>query len=306
MKFKKILITGFEETELTPAIWKKIDALADKRAGGVQTDVDCLFSKFNPVSKEDIDNLPNLKYIGVLATGYGKVDTNYAKSKGIIVTNVPDYSTESVAELVFAVILEHLRDLGRAKEKVRDGDYSGSGFAATEIRDKTFGVLGLGRIGQRVAEIAQGFGANVIYWSKNRKKETENKGIKYEEIDTLLSKSDFLSLHLALNKETERFLNKDRLEKAKKGATIINTAPMELVDLIALENRLKNGDMTFILDHSDDMKEEDVKRLLQYKNSIIYPPIGYISEEAKLTKQEIFVSNIENFLKGSPINVMNP
>lgn len=151
-----------------------------------------------------------------------------------------------------------------------------------------------------------GFDADIIYWSKHRKKEIESKGIKYEEVDVLLSKADFISLHFALNNETEGFLNSERIKKIKKGSVVINTAPMELIDLEALDNRLKNKDITFILDHSDEMKDEDVRKLLKYENCIVYPPIGYISEEARLAKQEVLVNNIENFLDGKPTNVVNP
>lgn len=128
------------------------------------------------------------------------------------------------------------------------------------------------------------------------------KGIKYEEADDIISSCDFISLHLAQTKETENFFNEQRLMKLKKGAVLINTAPMELVDINALEKRLKRGDVTFILDHSDEMKAEDLQRISKYKNCVIYPPIAYITEEAKVAKQEIFVSNVENFLKEKIVN----
>ena len=311
MKFGKVLVTGFEKSELSPSTLKQLNSLVQKVIfpsnpnTNDRKNTDCLLCKFNPVDKNTIDSLPNLKYIGVMSTGYAKVDTNYAKSKGIVVTNVPRYSAESVAEFVIAVILEHIRQLEKAKAQARKGNYSESGFSATEIKDKTFGILGLGRIGSRVAELALGFGANVCYWSRERKRVLEKKGIKFENADTLIPKCDFLSLHFALNKETENFLNKKRIAKVKKGAVVINTAPMELVDLDALETRLKAGDITFILDHSDEMSSANLKRLSKYKNCIIYPPIAYISKEAGQTKQEILIKNMENFLKGSPSNVVN-
>ena len=125
MAFQKILIIGFKESEIAQEFWQRIDA-SSKQKVFVSKDsteikhhlaeTDCLLVKFNPVSQEWIDSAPKLKYIGVLATGYGKVETNYAKEKAIVVTNVPGYSTESVAELVFGIILEHTRELSRAKE----------------------------------------------------------------------------------------------------------------------------------------------------------------------------------------------
>jgi len=312
MKFKKILVTGFSESEMESSYWSRIKNVTDNiefsSATGndlvpLLSDVDCLFVKFNEVTKEMIDSAPNLKYISVFSTGYGRIDAEYAKGKKITVCNVPGYSTESVAELVFAVILEHIREIERARKQGREGNYSETGFSATEIKDKAFGVIGLGQIGLRTAEIALGFGADVRYWSRNKKDCSEK--IKYANADEVISSSDILSLHLASNSETETFLGPERINNIKKGAVVVNTAPMELLDLDALEDRLKKGDITFILDHSDEMTKEDLKRFSQYDNCIIYPPIGYISKEAGIAKQEIFVSNIENFTKGNPTNSVN-
>ena len=315
IKFKKILTINIDKSKLDVEYWKRIDELAEKRVNLPKdspeikkqlTDTDCLLAGFGvKVDKEEIDSAPRLKFIDVLATAYGKINTDYAKNKGIVVSNIPGYSTESVAEFVFAIILEHIREIERGKKEAREENYAGSGFSATEIKDKIFGILGLGSIGSRVAEIALGFGADVRYWSRNRKEEIEAKGIKYEDAETLIPKCDFLSLHFALVKDTEKFLNEERLQKIKKGAVVANVAPMELVDVDALEKRLKKDDITFILDHSDEMTEEDLKKLSKYKNCIIYPPIAYVSKEARIAKEEIFVGNIQNFLKGSPTNQVN-
>lgn len=305
MKFKKILVTGFSRSNLDENIWARISKITDKIVFAPSADADCLFSRFNKVDKTLIDGLPQLKYIGLLATGTGTVDLSYAKSKKIVVCNIPGYATESVAEWVFGLILEHLRDLERAKQTARKGDFTGDGFSATEIRSKKFAVIGLGRIGSRVAEIAQGFGANVYYWSRNRKKNLEKKGIIYEPLNKLISSSDFLSLHLLTTKETKGILDAKRISSVKKGALIINVSGMELVNLPALEKRLEKGDISFIFDHPDEMDKQDVERLAKYKNCVVYPPIGYISDEARITKQEIFTGNMESFLKGKPQNIVN-
>ncbi|HLD57809.1 MAG TPA: NAD(P)-dependent oxidoreductase [archaeon] len=247
MAFKKILVTGFEESELSPEFWKRIDSVSEQKIFLPKdspeikqhlANADCLLVKFNPVTEDWIKAAPNLKYIGVLATGYGKVALEVAKNRCVVVTNVPGYSTESVAEFVFAVILKNIRHLGRAKRQAKEGNYSESGFSATEIKDKVFGVIGAGKIGTRVAEIAQGFGANVKYWNRSRKKDLESNGIKYEDVDRLFTESDIISLNLALTKETENFLNAKRIHSLKNGAIVVNTSPMELVDLGALEQRL--------------------------------------------------------------------
>lgn len=313
MKFKKILTIELPEFKLEKKYWDKIDEFSNIRVNlskeSLQihkelSDTDCILTGFGiKIDKEIIDKAPKLKYVGVLATGFGGVDTSLCQKKNIIVTNVPGYATESVAEFVFAVILDHIRDLERGKNQAKEGNCSEAGFQAIEIKDKVFGVLGMGRIGTRVAELAKCFGADVRYWSRNRKKEL--KGIKYANTDTLVSQADFLSLHISLCRDTEKFLNKERIARIKSGAIVVNTAPMELVDLDALEKRLAKGDITFILDHADEMTRQDLERLSKYKNCIIYPPIGYISKEASVTKQITFVDNIRNFLKGKPSNRVN-
>ena len=121
----------------------------------------------------------------------------------------------------------------------------------------------------------------------------------------MIVESDFLTLHLSHTNDTENFLNKDRIQKIKSGAIVINTAPMELVDIDALETRLKAKNITFILDHSDEMTKVNLERLSKYTNFIIYPPIGCITKEAIINKQKIFVENIENFLRKTPTNKVN-
>ncbi|MFH0711258.1 MAG: D-isomer specific 2-hydroxyacid dehydrogenase family protein, partial [Candidatus Aenigmatarchaeota archaeon] len=286
---------------------KRINVSKDSPEIKVQlTDTDCLLVGFGTkIDKQVIDSAPRLKYIGMLGTGYGNIDTDYAKSKNIVVTNVPGYSREAVAELVFGMILDHIRELEKAKKRANEKDYSDSGYDASEIKNKLFGIIGLGRNGGRVAEIALGFGADVMYWSRNRKRDFESKGVKFEDADSLIAKCDFLSLHLSLNDGTKNFLNEKCIQKIKSGCVVVNTSPMELVDINALEKRLGKGDITFILDHSDEMNEGDLSRLSKYENCVIYPPIGYITKEAIIVKQEIFTKNIENFLKGSPTNKVN-
>ena len=317
MKFQKILSIGIADSKLELPFWKRIDALTKERvmlpkdSSEIKknlADADCLL--VNPfsvdVNKETIDAAPNLKYIGGLGTAYGKIDSVYAAGKGITVCNVPGYATESVAELAFGAILEFIRDLEHAKQMARLGDYSDAPrLPVYEIKGKKFGIIGLGRIGLRIAELALAFGAEVFYWSEKKKPEAEAKEIIFLEVDNLLSECDFISLNLSLNKGTENFLNNSRIEKIKSGAVLLNLAPNELVDFSALEKRLAKENLTYIADHTDEMTAEQIKQLSKYKNCILYSPIGYQTVEAAKLKQEIFVSNIENFLKGSPINKVN-
>lgn len=315
MKFKKIVVYNIDRLKnLDPKSWKKIEDLGnqlvfvskdDPKLRKELADTDCLLVAFGTnIVKEDIDSAPQLKYIGVLATAFGKIDVSHAKKKKIIVSNLKGYSTESVAEFIFAVILEHIRGLEEGKGRGKSGNYSEIGISAIEVKNKIFGIVGLGAIGQRVAEIALGFGADVRYWSRSKKKNFERKSIKYETFDSLISKADIISINLAQAKETEKIFNNRVLQKVKSGSIIVNTAPMELVDIDSLVERLKKKDIIFILDHSDEMSEENLKKLSKYPNCIIYPPLAYVSKEAADNRKRIFLENIKAFLKGKPQNVV--
>lgn len=316
MKFKKILAYNIGRSKnLDPQSWEKIESLGNKlifipkddpKLRKELVDTDCLLVAFGTnVTKADMDSAPQLKYIGVLATAFGKIDVAHAKKKKIIVSNLKGYSTESVAEFVLAAILEHIRGLGEGKKRGKSGNYSEVGISAIEIKDKIFGIVGLGTIGSRVTEIALGFGADVRYWSRNRKNNFEKKGVKYETFENLISKADIISINLAQTKDTEKIFNSKVFQKVKSGTIIINTAPMELINIDGLGQRLKNNDITFILDHSDEMTKEDLAKISKYPNCIIYPPIAYVSKEAAENRKRIFIQNIEAFLKGKPVNVVN-
>lgn len=314
--FQKMLFLNFEPGNLKPEYWRRIDKISKQKvllkadSPDVKKhfkDTDCLLLKLGMgADKALIDSMPKLKYIGMYGTGFGRIDAAYSAKKEIIVCNIAGYATEGVAEFVFASLLEYLREVTRAKNQAQTGNYSEAMYTGTEIKGKTFGVIGLGRIGRRVAELAsKGFGANVLYWSHQRKKAAEDSGVKYADVNMLLKTSDIISLHMAFKPETKGFLDPKRIAMIKLGAIVINTAPMELVDIEALEKRLKKNDMTFILDHSDELDPETAKRLLNYKNCILFPPIAYTTKEATNLKQEIFASNLENFLRGKPTNKVN-
>jgi len=309
-------MVGYKNLDFNESEWKRLDAMCESKkllpAGDVNITeelktTNCLLVRLGAtVDKTMIDAAPSLKYIGMYGTGYGRIDVVYAASKGIAVCNIVGYSSEGVAEFLFGILIDYLRELERAKTQARNGDYSETTFQGIEIKGKKFGVIGLGRIGGRIAEIAlNGFSASTNYWSRNRKKNYEEMGIQYSNIDQLLSNSDFLSMNLALVPETNGFLDKDKIQKIKSGAVVINLAPMELVDINALIERLKGGDITFILDHSDELSPEQAKSLSQCKNCIMYPPIGYVTKEATSAKKGMFIDNLENFLMGQPTNKVN-
>ncbi|MCJ7826503.1 2-hydroxyacid dehydrogenase, partial [Patescibacteria group bacterium] len=252
--FTKMLFLNFKKIDLKPEYWRRINKITKEKIllNADSPDVknhlknaDCLLLKLGMgADKALIDHMPHLKYIGMYGTGYGRIDAVYAAKKGITVCNITDYATEGVVEFVFAILLEHMRKITQAKLQAQAGDYSEAYYTGTEIKGNTFGIIGFGHIGRRVAELAKkGFGANVLYWSHKRKKDAEKSGIKYAEINTLLKTSDILSLHMSFNPETKGFLDEKRIAMIKPGAVVINTAPMELVDIVALEKRLKKNDL---------------------------------------------------------------
>ncbi len=315
-KFKKILMLGYTKDDLGEIEWKRLKLLSESviilpkdslEIDANLADCDCLLVKLGAtVDKQIIDAAPKLKYIGMLGTGYGRVNAVYGAKKGITVCNIAGYSREGVAELVFGILIENLREIGRAKSQAANGDYSEETYVGTEIKNKIFGIIGLGSIGGRIAEIAKnGFGANVCYWSKHRKKDAEKAGVKFENINRLLETSDFLSLNLSYVPQTKGFFDKQKIELIKSDAIVLNLSPMELVDIPALQNRLEKGDITFILDHSDELSPQQVKQLSKYKKCIMYPAIGYVTNEATTAKKVMFIDNIENFLKGRPSNKVN-
>ncbi len=310
MKLRKIACLGFSGDELEDSYWKELDELAEKRVlikteDELDKDTDALLVKLGAkIPKELIDKLPNLKYIGMLGTGYGGIDVQYAASKGITVTNIADYATEAVAEFTFGILIEWCRGLGRGLKLAWGGAYEDD-KPGMEIKGKKFGVVGLGDIGKRTAQLAQAFGADVSYWSRNRKDDAEAQGIKYVELDDLLENSDIITLNLALNPETKDIINAERIGKLKQNAIVINPSPMELIDFDALVARLKKNGIVFMLDHSDEMTEDQLKQLKPLPTCRIYPAIGYMTREASQLKKRIYIDNIKNFLNEKPTNKVN-
>jgi len=306
--FKKILVTWFARGQLDDIYWDRLETLSqeivfmnDDRITESISDIEVLLVKFNWASSTTIWFLPDLKYIGTIATWYGKIDSSLANEKGIVVTNVPGYSTAAVAEFTFAILLENLREISRAKIVAANWNYDESWFRASEISGKRFWVLWCGEIWSRVLDIARGFNADTAYWNRTPIQSDSKK----KDIVSLLEDSEILSVNISLNSETENFFNTEKISKIRKWAVVINTAPMEIFDLDALVERLHNNDITFIMDHADEMSTEELDKVRDFTNFIIYPPIGYITDEARINQQEIFVSNIENYLNWNITNKIN-
>ena len=258
------------------------------------------------ISREVMAQLPNLKYIGVLATGYNVVDIEEAHKRGIVVTNVPAYSTESVAQMVFAHLLtvtnrvEHYAKQNRAGRWSSNPDFSYCDTLLSELAGKTFGIVGLGNIGMRVAQIAQAFGMKVKALTS---KTTLPAGIEKVELDELLSTVDVLSLHCPLTDGTRHLINRDSLKKMKPSAILINTGRGPLIDDQAVADALAEGKLYAFC--ADVLTEEPPKAdnpLLSQPNAYITPHIAWASYEARIRLIQIATDNVAAFINGHPIN----
>ena len=262
------------------------------------------------ISKEVIAQLPQLKYIGVLATGYNVVDVEAAHARGIVVTNVPAYSTESVAQMVFAHLLtvtnrtEHYAIQNRNGRWTANPDFCYWDFPHQELAGKTFGIVGLGHIGQRVAQIAQAFAMKVKALT-SKAPETLPAGIEKATIEELLATSDVLSLHCPLTDSTRHMINADALQQMKPSAILINTGRGPLIDDQAVADALAEGRLAAFC--ADVLTEEPPKAdnpLLGQPNAFITPHIAWASTEARIRLLRVATDNVQAFLNGAPVNMV--
>lgn len=269
---------------------------------------DAIFLNKVPITEEVFDACPNLKYIGVLATGYNVVDCDAARRHNVIVTNIPSYSTDSVAQHVFSFILHFSNKVCEHNESVHMGDWvSCPDFCywnspLMELTGKTLGIFGYGHIGKRVAEIGKVFGMNVICCTRTPK-EGMPEQVTFEQ---LLQRSDFLSLHAPLTEQTKNIINKESLSKMKKTAYLINTARGGFIveqDLADCLNKLEIAGYA-----ADVVTEEPMNKfspLLTAKNCVITPHIAWAPLETRKRLQNIALENLKAWIEGKPVNVVN-
>ncbi len=253
--------------------------------------------------------LPKLKYIGVLATGVNVVDLDTAKKQEIIVTNVPGYSTGSVVQMVFALLLEITQQVGHHAAKVKEGewvtcpDFSFRDRPLIELAGKTLGVVGYGQIGQQVAKIAQAFGMKVLINTAHPEKYQQEKGLEFVDIDNLFSDADVISLNCPLTEETGNLVNTARLARVKQGALLINTGRGQLIDEEAVAEALEEG---YLGGYATDVLSQEPPNaenpLFSAPNCFITPHIAWATDEARQRLLDIVVANIAAFQSGTPQN----
>ncbi|HAN78388.1 MAG TPA: hydroxyacid dehydrogenase [Bacteroidales bacterium] len=267
------------------------------------TDADIIITGSTPLNAEFIAACTKLKYIAVAFSGFNHIDLVQCKKQGIAVSNAPGYSTHAVAELVFGLVFNLYRNLSENEAKLRTGtDRKGDlGFT---LAGKTFGILGAGQIGTQAAKIALAFGCNVLAFSRTPK---DIPGVTWTDKNTVLRKSDIVSLHLPLNNETANLIGFDEVRMMKESAILINTARGGLVNSEALAFALNNY---LITGAGIDVYETEPPLnlnhpLLSAKNCLLLPHIGYATREAMEKRWQISMGNVFSFLKGEPENLVS-
>ena len=273
-------------------------------------DADIVLTNKVILGRDEICQLPQLKYIGVLATGYNVVDTEAAHQRGIIVTNVPAYSTESVAQMVFAHLLtvtnrtEHYAIQNREGRWSKNPDFCYWDEPLTELAGKTFGIVGLGNIGKRVAQIALAFGMKVKAVTSKPANSLPD-GVEKAPLDELLATSDVLSLHCPLTGTTRHLVNAETLSKMKPTAIVINTGRGPLVDDQAVADALQEGRLqAFCADVLTTEPPSADNPLLAQPHAYITPHIAWASTEARVRLLQIAIDNVRAFVSGKPQNVV--
>ena len=293
--------------------WDEIKALGDvsvydrtdeKDILSRAKDADAILLNKCPMTKETMENLPSLKYIGVLATGYNVVDTVFAKEKGIVVTNIPAYSTASVAQHVFALILEIASHVGAHSERCLSGawenakDFCFWDYPLTELDGKTIGIIGNGAIGKRVSQIAAAFGMNVITYSPSQN--------SIDTLEKIYRESDIISLNCPLKDNNKEMIASASISKMKKGVWIINTARGGLVNERDVKDALVSGKIGYFA--ADVVSAEPIKAdnpLLTAPNVLLTPHIAWAPIEARSRLMKIAYENLKSFINGNPINRVN-
>ena len=266
-----------------------------------------------PVRRDNIDASPNLKYIGVLATGYNVIDIEAAKEKGIIVTNISTYGTDSVGQFAIALLLEICHHIGHHSAEVQKGrwetnpDWCFWDYPLIELAGKTMGIIGYGRIGKTTARIAQALGMKVLFNNSSGKKDDlDTDIIKYASLEELYKCSDVISLHCPLFPSTEGMINKNSIAKMKDGVIIINNSRGQLIVEEDLKDALNSGKVYAA--GIDVVSSEPIKAdnpLLSAKNCIITPHISWAPKESRVRLMNLVEETLKAYLDGEPINVVN-
>ncbi|WP_127529706.1 D-2-hydroxyacid dehydrogenase [Paenibacillus kobensis] len=275
-------------------------------------EADAVLTNKTPLNGSVLAELPRLRYIGVLATGYNVVDLPAASSQGIAVTNIPDYSTASVVQLVFAYLLEHCHHVKQHSDAVHSGRWSSSrhfmfaDFPLVELAGKTIGLFGFGQIGQQVARTALAFGMNVVVHTRTEKRVEGLESVRFVTMEQLFRQSDFVTLHCPLTSDTQGIINSRTIEWMKPTAVLINTARGGHVVEADLASALNEGRIAgAAVDVLSVEPPPADNPLIGARNCYITPHIGWATFEARQRLMGIAADNLKQYMIGSPVNRVN-
>lgn len=294
-------LTVYDRTPAAPALIKE-------RIG----DAEIVFTNKTPLSRQSLAACPNLKFVGILATGYNIVDIVAAKEQGILVCNIPGYSTDAVAQMTLALLLEICHHVAHHSQQVHAGKWAESAdfcfwdYPLIELAGKTFGIIGFGSIGKKVGTLARCLGMQVLA-TGSRPTEEGRAIAEYVDLDTLYRRSDVITLHCPLFPENREMINKDSIAKMKDGAILLNTARGALIVEQDVADALNSGKLYAAgLDVATVEPLPANSPLMGVKNCLITPHISWATHEARQRLMDIAVGNLQAFLGGKPINVVNP
>lgn len=274
-------------------------------------DAELVYTNKTPITKKVMDACPNMRFIGLLATGYNVVDAAYAKERGIVVANVPTYGTASVSQFSIALLLEICHHIGHHSASVHQGNWETCNdwcywdYPLMELEGKTMGIIGFGRIGQTEGRIAKALGMQVLAHDLYPNDAGREIG-EYVDMDTLLAQADVVSLHCNLTAENTGLINKKTIANMKTGAILINNARGQLIDEQDVADALNSGKLGAA--GLDVVYTEPIlgsNPLLQAKNCIITPHISWAPKESRQRIMDCAVANAKAYLDGKPINVVN-
>lgn len=295
-------LTVYDRTSLTDE-QESIDRIGD---------AEIVFTNKTPITRAILDACPSIRFIAVLATGYNVVDVAYAKEKGIPVSNVPAYGTDAVAQFAIALLLEVCHHIGHHDKAVKEGrwesnpDFCFWDYPLIELTGKTMGIVGFGRIGQGTGRIAKALGMKVIahdLYESEQGKEIAT----YVTMDELFAQADVISLHCNLTPENTGLINKENIARMKDGVILINNSRGQLVNEQDLTDALNSGKVAAA--GLDVVSSEPIKGdnpLLKAKNCLITPHISWAPKESRQRIMDCSVQNVQAYLAGKPVNVVNP
>lgn len=319
---KIVILDGYTENP-GDLSWKGLEDLGelkvyDRTTGGDAQvierigDAEIVYTNKTPVSRAALEACPQVRFIGVLATGYNIVDVAAARERGIPVCNIPTYGTDAVGQFAIALLLEICHHIGHHSRAVKDGRWTSNpdwcfwDYPLIELAGKTMGIIGYGRIGQATGRIAQALGMKVLAYDAYENPALVNENCRYTDLETLFAQSDVISLHCPLFPETEGIINKENIGKMKDGVILLNNSRGPLIVEKDLAEALESGKVYAAgLDvvSTEPIKEDNP--LLKAPRCIITPHISWAPKESRQRLMDVAVDNLVQFLNGNPVHVVN-